>query len=91
MMANGKYMNWRRWKLGLVISIACALFTAGAGLTAGMKWQAFVAVLSSALLSNLMNFLYRHPVETIADDPDLGPAVDPPPLEAMEGKPKPNL
>ena len=31
---------WRKWKLGLAVSVILALLVAGSGLAAGMHWQA---------------------------------------------------
>lgn len=57
---------WRKWKLGLAVSIFLSLLVAGAGVAAGMKWQAFVAVLCTALLTHVGAFLKDHPVDSIA-------------------------
>lgn len=60
-------MNFRKWRLGLGVAVLCGLLTAGAGLAAGMHWQAFLAVLCTSLLTNLLNFLKQHPIESIED------------------------
>lgn len=59
--------SWRKWRLGLVVAIACGLLSAGAGVMAGMKWQAFIAVLSTSLLTHLVTYLKDHPIENIED------------------------
>jgi hypothetical protein len=68
-------MNLKRWKIGIAIAIGCGLLNAGAGLLGDMSWQSFVAVLCSALLTNLMNWLAKHPIESIVEDtaPRVGP------------------
>lgn len=61
---------WRKWKLGIVVSIVLSLLVAGSGLAAGIKWQAFVAVLCTALLTHVGAFLKDHPVDAITFDED---------------------
>lgn len=70
-------MNWKKWKIGLVIAILCGVFSAGAGLVAGMQWQAFVAVLCASLLTHLLTFLKNHPIENIEDTQHLKRAGKP--------------
>lgn len=60
-------MNWKKWRIGLVIAIFCGVLTAGAGLMDSMSWKSFTAVLCTALLTNLLNFLRQHPVEAVVD------------------------
>ena len=62
-------MNYKKWKIGFTVSIIFGLLTAGAGLAAGMTWQAFVAVLCTSLVTQLAAYLMKHPVEDISDDP----------------------
>lgn len=61
-------MSWRRWKIGLVVTVILSLLVAGAGLTVGMKWQAFVAVFCAACVTHFGSFLKDHPVESITFD-----------------------
>lgn len=61
-------MNWKKWKIGLVISLALGVLTAGAGLADQMSWKSFVAVLCAAVLSNLFSFLKQHPIESVQDE-----------------------
>lgn len=58
-------MSWRRWKLGVAVAVVMSLIVAGAGLVAGMHWQAFVAVFCAASATHLGTFLKDHPVEKI--------------------------
>lgn len=58
-------MSWRRWKLGVGVSICLSLFVALAGVTAGMGWKPFLAVLGAALVSHFGAFIKDHPVEQI--------------------------
>lgn len=61
-------MSWRRWKVGALVAVVLSLFVAGTGVAAGMTWQAFVVVLSSALVTHFGAFLKDHPPETITFD-----------------------
>jgi hypothetical protein len=63
---NNIHMAWRKWKLGLVISVLLGLLTAGSGFVDNnMSWESFAAVLCSATLGQLLTFLKTHPYETI--------------------------
>lgn len=66
-------MNWKKWRIGLVVAVACGALTAGAGVSEGMGGRAFVAVLCTSLLTNLLNFLKTHPLD------DVDPPTPPPP------------
>lgn len=61
-------MNWKQWKLGVLISLILSLLVSGSGLSAGMHWQAFVAVFCTSALTHLGAFLTQHPVDTISFD-----------------------
>lgn len=60
-------MNWRKWKLGLLVASLMALFSAGAGLVGDMGWKSFLAVFCVSLVTNWGTFLKAHPVEDIQD------------------------
>lgn len=60
-------MNWKKWKIGLVIAVFCGVLNAGASLVDGMHWKAFLAVLCTSLLTNLLTYLKDHPVDAISD------------------------
>ncbi len=60
-------MNWKKWKIGLLVAFGCGLLTAGAGLSGAMNWKSFVAVLCASLITNLGNFLKQHPIEDVKD------------------------
>lgn len=73
-------MSWRKWKLGVAVALFLSLLVAGSGLAAGMKWQAFIAVLCSAAVTHFGAFLKDHSVdsisfntETITKDPPAKP------------------
>lgn len=61
-------MNSKKWRIGFVVALVLSLLTAGAGLAAGMQWQAFVAVFCAAAVSNLGAYLMKHPVESIVEE-----------------------
>ena len=61
-------MNSKKWRIGLAVSLFFSLLTAGAGLSAGMKWQAFIAVFCAAAVTNLGAYLMKHPVESIVEE-----------------------
>jgi len=67
-------MNWRRWKLGVVVALVLSLLVAGAALTVGGTWQVFVSVFCCAGVTHLGAFLKDHPVEQI-DFGGVGQAV----------------
>jgi len=61
-------MAWRKWKIGLVIAVFFGLLTAGSGLAGSMNWKSFVAVLCTALLTNLGSYLKTHSVDDLPDN-----------------------
>jgi len=61
-------VRWKQWKIGAIVSIVLSFFVAMAGVAAGMTWQAFIAVLGAALVTNFGAFIYQHPVEKIQFD-----------------------
>ena len=61
-------MNAKKWRIGFAVSLLYALLTAGAGLTAGMGWQAFLAVFCASAVTQLSAYLMKHPVEAIDDN-----------------------
>ncbi len=63
-------MNWKRWKIGLVVSCLLSLLVAGSGLAEGMTWRSFVAVLCTAMITHLGAYLKDHPVESVSFDAD---------------------
>jgi hypothetical protein len=61
-------VNWKKWKIGLVIAFFCSLLTAGAGLVdPEMGWRGFVAVFCTSCLTNLVNYLAKHPLENVSN------------------------
>lgn len=66
-MSEQAKLSWKKWVIGLSVAILFGLLTAGAGLVAGMQWQAFVAVLCASLATNLGAYLMKHPVESVEE------------------------
>ena len=60
-------LTWKKWKIGLSVAVLFGLLSAGAGLVAGMQWQAFVAVLCTSLATHLGAYLMKHPVEAVEE------------------------
>lgn len=60
-------ISWKKWKIGLTLSIVFGLLSGCAGLAVGMSWQAFLAVVCTSLVTNMGAYLMKHPVENIAD------------------------
>lgn len=62
-------MTWKKWRVGLWLAILLGFLSAGAGLLAGMAWQAFVAVLCTSLLTHITAYLMKSPIEQVDDGP----------------------
>lgn len=58
-------INWRKWLIGVGMSLVLSLCVAGSGLVAGMKWQAFIAVFCAAAVTHLTAWMKQHPIESI--------------------------
>jgi hypothetical protein len=58
-------MSWKLWRLGALVAIFLSLCVALAGLAAGMKWPAFLAVLGASLLSHFGAYIKDHPVDSV--------------------------
>lgn len=67
-------MNWRRWRLGILVALVLSGLVAGSALTAGCSWQVLVSVFCTAAITHLGAFLNEHPVEQI-DFGGVGQAV----------------
>lgn len=57
--------NWKKWKVGCVVSLFMSLLVAGAGYEAGMSLQAFLVVFCAAAVTHFGAFLHEHPVDQI--------------------------
>jgi hypothetical protein len=72
--------TWKKWRIGFWIAVLLGTLSAGAGLAAGMKWQAFVAVLCTSLLTHIGAYLMKSPLDDVQDGPT-PPASPAPPTE----------
>lgn len=81
-------MSWRSWKLGILVALAMSLFVALAGLTAGMKWQAFLAVFGAGCLTHFGTFLKDHPVDQITFDTSASARASNPQVEKPQQETK---
>jgi len=62
-------MNFKKWKLGLWIATAFALFSGiGTLVDPGAGWRAFVGAFAAGLITNWAAYLMKHPIEEIKDD-----------------------
>lgn len=76
-------MSWRRWKLGILVSVILSLLVAGSGWTAGTKWQALIPIFCTAMLTHFVSFVKDHPVDRISFDTER--LVKPPEPPAEQG------
>lgn len=60
-------MNWKKWKIGLVIATLTSLFVAGSTALVGGNWRVFLAAFCAALITNWGAYLKQHPIENIED------------------------
>ena len=60
--------TWKKWRVGLWLAIGIALLTAGAGIASDMTARQFVALLCSCLLSGIVSYLAKSPLEDVEDD-----------------------
>jgi hypothetical protein len=63
-------MNWKAWKLGLLVAGVASLLTAGTAWSMdNLSLRAFVGILCSSMATNFGAFLFRHPPDQVAFDP----------------------
>ena len=60
-------MNWKLWKRGLTIAILTGLFTALAGLAAGINWSQFATIMLVCIGKDALLYLQQHPIDTVKD------------------------
>lgn len=61
-------MKLKKWLLGAIAALFLSLLVAGAGLAAGVTWQAFVAVFCAACVTHFGAWLKEHPIDKIEFD-----------------------
>jgi len=59
--------RYKKWRLGLLLAIACGLLNAAAGLVDSMSLKSFCVVLALAIYTNVKNYLTGNPIEDISD------------------------
>lgn len=58
-------MNWKRWKIGIIVAFLLALLVAGSGVEHGSTWTSFLKVFCSAAGALFGAFLKDHPIDNI--------------------------
>ena len=59
--------NFKKWRLGLFLSIAKSLAVAGSTALAGGDWKVFMAAFCTALVATVESYLKQHPIEDISE------------------------
>ncbi|MDE2100809.1 MAG: hypothetical protein KGL39_26420 [Patescibacteria group bacterium] len=62
-----KKLTWKKWRVGLALSITLGCLSAGAGLAAGISWKGFTAVLCTSLLTHIGAYLTKSPLDQVDD------------------------
>lgn len=57
--------NFKKWKLGLIVSIFKALLVSGSTALVGGDWKVFTASFCVSLAGLLESYLKAHPIEEI--------------------------
>jgi hypothetical protein len=60
-------ITFRKWRLGLLIATAQAMFVAGATSLVGGDWKVALAAFCSAVGPLWTNYLKQHPIEEIEE------------------------
>jgi len=60
-------MNWKKWKMGLLISMLSGLFTGIVGLAMELTWQQTLMFVAMAVAKDGQLYLAKHPVENLSD------------------------
>jgi hypothetical protein len=58
-------MSWRKWKLGVAVTIFLSAIVAGSGYEQGMHFAILIKVFCTALLTHFLTFLKDHPTDAI--------------------------
>lgn len=64
---NDQPTTWKKWRVGLYLTIGIGILSAGAGIAADMTWRQFVALLCSSLLAGVTGYLSKSPLENVED------------------------
>jgi len=68
--------TWKKWRVGLLLTIALGFLSGCAGLAAGMSWQAFAAVVATSLVTHVTAYLQKSPLEDVEDNSDLTKTIE---------------
>lgn len=60
-------ITWKKWRVGLLVTILLGLLSGCAGLATGMSCQAFIAVVSTSLVTHIVAYLSKSPIEEIEE------------------------
>jgi len=59
--------TWKKWRVGLWLTLAIALFTSLIGLGTGMSLGQWLSSLGSAMVAGLAGYIQKSPIEEIQD------------------------
>lgn len=70
---NNLSMSWRRWKLGLIVSIITGVFSGGvvAFVAPTLSWKQILFILLYNICQNGMLFLTNHPVDKLTENTEI--------------------
>lgn len=84
-------MNWKQWKLGLLVSILSGIFTCfGVGaVVPGVTWKQFGILIAGFIAKDALLYLKQHPADAISFDTSTfkSPQPDPQRIIAAGGMP----
>jgi len=69
--------TWKKWRVGLLLTIGLGVLSGCAGLAAGMSWQAFAAVVATSLVTHITAYLQKSPLEDVEDQNNNEPPKQP--------------
>jgi hypothetical protein len=76
-------MSWKKWKLGLAVSLLSGVFTSMVGLVVGLSHQQILFMTLINVGKDGLLFLKDHPVESITSDTTLLKKSDVPPTKSL--------
>lgn len=60
-------MNWKRWKIGLLVAALTGLLTGMLGLAVGVTWRQALFLLGTSIAKDMLLFLKDHPADSVSD------------------------
>lgn len=65
-------VNWKKWKMGLLVAFVTGLLTAGASISDDIRLMPIIRVFCVSLVATFGAYLKNHPVEEVQDgDPKI--------------------